>query len=113
MVGQKGEEHLVRLLAFHHFEAVENLSMRGAFPNGENHGFAEPAFDAELGERAEAAVNFHGPFRGVHGKFRGPVFGEMRDQPEEMIAIGIGRALHPHLVEEADGFPGESKCGTE
>ncbi len=80
--------------------------MRGALPDGEDHGFAEPAFGAVLGENAEAAVNFHGPLGGVDGKFGGPVFGEVGDEAEEVVAIGVGRALHPDFVEEMDGFPG-------
>src|SRR6476661_3069888 len=103
------EKHFVGSFSFHHFEAIEDLAMRGAFPDGENHGFAKPAFRAVLGEDAEPAVDFHGPLCGVDGKFGGPVFREMGYQTEQMVAIGVGRALHPDFVQELNGFPRQSE----
>jgi hypothetical protein len=46
------EQELVRVFPFHDFEPVQNLPVTCAFPNGEDHGFAEPAFDRELREHA-------------------------------------------------------------
>ena len=103
--GEVSEEKLVCVFAVHGFEGVEDLAVRGAFPDGEDHGFAEPALGAVFGDDSEAAVDFHGPLGGVDGKFGGPIFGEVSDEAEEMIAIGVGRALHPDFVEEMDRFP--------
>ena len=100
------EEEFVGVFAVHDFEGVEDLAVGGAFPDGEDHGFAEPAFGAVFGKDPEAAVNFHGPLGSVYGEFGGPVFGEVGDEAEEMVAIGVGRALHPDFVEEMDRFPG-------
>ena len=104
------EEQFVSLLALDHLHAIEDLAVRSALPDGEDHGFAEPALDAKFGKRAQAAVDFHGPFGGVHGEFGGPVFCQVRDEAEQMIAIGVRRALHPDFVEKFDGFPGERKA---
>src|SRR5258708_1212936 len=97
------------LLAFHDFEAVEDLAVRRTFPDSEDHGLAEPTFDWEFRYDAEGAVNFHGPLGGLRGEFGRPVFRQMRHQTEEMVAVRIGRALLADFVEEGCSFPGESK----
>lgn len=86
-LGEVREEEFVSVFAVHDFEGVEDLAVGGAFPDGEDHGFAEPAFGAVFGENAEAAMDLHGPLGGVDGKFGGPVFGEVSDEAEEMVAI--------------------------
>src|SRR5260370_1407415 len=82
------------VLALRHFEAVEDWAVRGALPDGQDHGFTEPALDGKFFNHAKRAMNLHAPLGGLRGEFRGPVFRQVRDQTEQMIAVGIGRAKY-------------------
>ena len=97
--GESAEKQLVCPLTFHHFQSIQDLAMRRSLPNGKNHRFPEPAFRAILGQHAQPAVDFHGPLCRIHRKLGGPVFRKMRHQAKQMIAIGVGRPLHPHIVQ--------------
>src|SRR3989454_12146828 len=63
------------------------------------------ALDGKFFNDAKRAMDLHAPFGGLRGEFRGPVFRQVRDQAEQMIAVGIRRAPLPNLVQRAHGFP--------
>src|SRR5437868_3080745 len=103
------QEAMVSLLTGHHFQSIQKLEICRSFPNSQDHGFAQLVFDAKYFENAEPAMPFHAPFGGVHGKFRGVIFGEMRQEAEHVIPRGIRRALLPNVVQQPHRFPAQSK----
>src|SRR2546426_9060180 len=67
------------------------------------------ALDGKFFNDAKRAMDLHAPFGGLRGEFRGPVFRQVRDQAEQMIAVGIRRALLPNFVQKLHGFPRKRK----
>src|SRR5208283_1096614 len=111
--GKMLEQQPVRALALHNLQSIQHLAMRCPFPDREDHGFAQPALNAIFLQRSHAAIHFHCPFGRLHGELRGPVFCQVSDQTEQMIALRVRRLLLPHLVEQMRSFPSQARSRTQ
>src|SRR5919197_3551794 len=55
------EQQAVRSFALHHLQPVQDLAMTSSFPDGQDHGLAEPSLHRMLLQCPQAAVDFHLP----------------------------------------------------
>src|SRR5574341_2256333 len=107
------KERVMGLLVFDHLETIEYLTMRGSFPDRQNHRLTQPSFDRILLQRPQPTVNLHRPFGRLRREFRCPVFGKMREQAEQMIARRVRHPLAPDLGQHLDRFTSQGECRIE